>query len=164
MKTINTWLEEYGESHKNSTNKLIHWICVPAIFWSIIALISLIPNTMLQFSDNEIINIFSNWGTVVLILGLLFYIRLSFTVFIGMLVFSTIVLIDIYFTKLWGDTINSNFTLYLAILIFILAWIGQFIGHNIEGKKPSFLKDLQFLLIGPAWLLCKIYKKIGIKY
>ena len=48
--------------------------------------------------------------------------------------------------------------------MFFLAWILQFIGHKIEGKKPSFIKDIQFLLIGPAWLLGFIYKKIGIKF
>jgi len=52
----------------------------------------------------------------------------------------------------------------VSLGIFVIAWIGQFIGHKIEGKKPSFLEDLQFLLIGPAWLLHFIYKKLGIVY
>ena len=51
-----------------------------------------------------------------------------------------------------------------ALVVFVVAWIGQFIGHKIEGKKPSFLQDLQFLLIGPAWLLGFIYRKLGIRY
>ena len=51
-----------------------------------------------------------------------------------------------------------------SIIIFVFAWIGQFIGHKIEGKKPSFFKDIQFLLIGPLWLLSFVYKKLGIKY
>ena len=50
----------------------------------------------------------------------------------------------------------------LSMLIFILGWIGQFIGHKIEGQKPSFFEDIQFLLIGPAWLLSFIYKKLGV--
>ena len=50
----------------------------------------------------------------------------------------------------------------ISLSIFIIAWIGQFIGHKIEGMKPSFLKDIQFLLIGPAWLLSFIYKKLNI--
>jgi uncharacterized membrane protein YGL010W len=51
-----------------------------------------------------------------------------------------------------------------ALIIFVVAWIGQFIGHKIEGKKPSFLQDVQYLLIGPAWLLHFIFKKVGIGY
>ena len=161
MKSIHNWLEEYGESHQNKINKLIHWICVPLIFWSIIALLSLIPNNILQFSSNEIINGFSHWGTIVILLGLLFYLRLSFKIFIGMLLFSFAVLIDIYLGYI---LLGSTIMLYLSIAVFIVAWIIQFIGHEIEGKKPSFLKDIQFLLIGPAWLLSFIYKKIGVKY
>jgi uncharacterized membrane protein YGL010W len=52
----------------------------------------------------------------------------------------------------------------ISLVVFALAWIGQFIGHHIEGKKPSFLKDLAFLLIGPAWLLAKLYRRFGIPY
>ena len=69
---------------------------------------------------------------------------------------------------LWGNhLIEQNYQRPLwifSVIIFVIAWIGQFIGHKIEGKKPSFVEDLQFLLIGPAWLLSFIYKKIGIKY
>ena len=48
--------------------------------------------------------------------------------------------------------------------LFVLAWIGQFIGHKVEGKKPSFFKDLQFLLIGPAWLMSFVYRAAGLRY
>jgi uncharacterized membrane protein YGL010W len=52
----------------------------------------------------------------------------------------------------------------ICLGLFVAAWIGQFIGHKIEGEKPSFLKDVVFLLIGPAWLLHFIYKKLDIAY
>jgi uncharacterized membrane protein YGL010W len=58
---------------------------------------------------------------------------------------------------------NVNFEI-LPVLIFVFSWIFQLIGHKIEGKKPSFLEDIFFLMIGPAWLLSFIYDKIGIKY
>lgn len=57
---------------------------------------------------------------------------------------------------------GKSWMIYLAL--FIITWILQFVGHKIEGKKPSFLKDLQFLLIGPIWLLSFILKKLGIRY
>ena len=59
---------------------------------------------------------------------------------------------------------NSNQLTIFYTSIFIVSWIGQFIGHKIEGVKPSFFEDIQFLLIGPAWLLSFIYNKFGIKY
>ncbi len=158
MKTIHDWFNEYGESHQNKTNKIIHWICIPLIFWSIIALLSLVPQEFIFFGNEYN---FLHWGTIVIILGLIFYLRLSYKIFLGMFLFSLYVLLDIYF---WKTVLGKDILLYLAIFIFIISWILQFIGHKIEGKKPSFIKDIQFLLIGPAWLLGYIYKKIGIKF
>ena len=155
MKTIHDWFTEYGESHQNKTNKIIHWICIPLIFWSIIALLSLIPHEDYFKFD------FLHWGTVVILIGLVFYLRLSFKIFLGIFLFSLYVLLDIYF---WNEVFGKDVLMYFSIFVFIIAWILQFIGHKIEGKKPSFIKDIQFLLIGPAWLLGYIYRKIGIKY
>ena len=175
MKNIQDWFSEYGESHQNKTNKLIHWICIPLIFWSIIALLSLIPDTLLNVFNNPFINDLIHWGTFIIFLGLLFYLRLSISIFLGMLVFSILVLLDVYLTvylfdahKYWGlfkslEIEGDLFLLILSIIVFVGSWILQFIGHKIEGKKPSFLKDIQFLLIGPAWLLGFIYKKNNIK-
>ena len=68
----------------------------------------------------------------------------------------------IYFIELINQNfIDQKFEIFLGI--FIISWIGQFIGHKIEGKKPAFVKDLQFLLIGPLWLLSYIYEKLDIK-
>ena len=155
MKSIHQWFDEYGESHQNKTNKIIHWICIPLIFWSIIALLSLIPMDFLIKSN------FIHWGTVVVIIGLIFYLRLSFKIFLGMFFVSFYVLWDVYF---WHQIIGKSNLLIVSLVIFFLAWILQFIGHKIEGKKPSFIKDIQFLLIGPAWLLGFVYKKIGVKF
>ena len=79
---------------------------------------------------------------------------------IGMLIFSIIVLIGNHYIIINYNIEHWKFSLY----IFIIAWVGQFIGHKIEGKKPSFIKDIQFLFIGPAWLIGFIYKKLNIKY
>jgi len=158
MKTIHDWFNEYGESHQNKTNKIIHWICIPLIFWSIIALLSLIPQKIISLDCNY--NFF-HWGTIVIIFGLFFYLRLSFKIFLGMALFSLYVLLDIW---IMYKILGGNILMYLAISIFIFSWVLQFFGHKIEGKKPSFIKDVQFLLIGPAWLLGYIYKKIGIKF
>ena len=158
-KTIDQWFSEYAESHQNKTNKRIHFICVPTIFFSIIGLLSLVPITSLTRDINSDYSFFINLASLVIILIFIFYIRLSFSIAIGMLLVSII--------SLW-----LNFLIYssgiiplwlFSVIIFVLAWIGQFYGHNVEGKKPSFFKDLQFLLIGPAWILSFVYKRLGIK-
>ena len=152
MKNISQWLSEYGESHQNKTNKAIHWICVPLILWSILMAISAIPNpTFLQA-----LNI--NFLYVVIMLAVAYYTMLSTSLAIGML----IVMFGMHAVTIYIKMkIALNISI-LALVVFVLAWIGQFIGHKIEGKKPSFIKDIQFLLIGPIWLLSDIYKKLKI--
>ena len=154
MRRIDLLIEEYGESHQNGINKLIHWICVPAIMFSLIGLLSLIPFPLSIP--------FFNWATLVLLLALFYYLRLSITMFLSFCVICILLLRMVNFV-----IENKIFNLSSAtffIIVFIVAWIFQFIGHHIEGKKPSFFKDLQFLLIGPAWLLHFVFKKMGLGY
>jgi uncharacterized membrane protein YGL010W len=159
MRRIDELLTEYGQSHQNSTNKAIHWICVPLIFFSIVGLIASIPSEGVQRFMGEG-NPYANWATVLLVLVLVYYVTLSIPLSIGMMLFSALCL----FVANQISTINLAPLWLICIVIFILAWIGQFYGHKVEGKKPSFFKDIQFLLIGPAWLMHFIYKRLGIPY
>jgi uncharacterized membrane protein YGL010W len=157
VRKIDRLLSEYGESHQNHTNKLIHWICVPLIFFSIVGLIWSIP---FPFADGlgDTAGKFLNWATILLALTLLYYISLSPSLSIGMIFVIFVFCAAAY----WLSQTGIAPLWVICLVIFVLAWIGQFYGHKIEGKKPSFLKDLQFLLIGPAWLMSFIYKKLGI--
>lgn len=159
MRKIEKLLQEYGESHQNPTNKLIHWVCVPAIFFSIVGLVFSIPTGPLP-EYLGLLGSFANWASIVLFLVLVYYVILSGPLALGMFLFSAICLalanfLSIIFPgKLW----------LISLGIFVISWIVQFYGHKIEGKKPSFLKDVQFLLIGPAWLMHFIYKRLGLAY
>ena len=153
-RTIHQWIEEYGQSHQNPTNKAIHWVCVPLIMLSLLALISLIPFPTISNSQSPDLN----WTVLFLFFAVIFYLRLSISIAIGMLLIALSMLYSILLIEIFNPSIWQ-----VSLIIFIGAWIGQFIGHKIEGEKPSFFEDIQFLLIGPAWLLSFIYKKIGIK-
>lgn len=152
MPTIHHWLSVYGESHKNETNKSIHWVCVPTIFFSIVGLCYTIKLPV------SLAGVQLNIAIFVLGLVVLYYFYLSKTLWVGMLIFGMACLVLCNFIEksdilpLW----------LLCIILFVTAWVGQFYGHKVEGKKPSFLKDIQFLMIGPAWLMSFIYKKLGI--
>lgn len=159
MRKIDALLNEYGESHQNGLNKTIHWICVPLIFFSIVGLIWSIPAGILKSTFPAMGN-YANWATVLLVITLLYYARLSFPLFLGMLV----VVAVFSFAANWVDMNVATPLWMVSLIIFVAAWIGQFYGHKVEGKKPSFLKDVQFLMIGPAWLMHFIFKKLGIAY
>lgn len=150
MKTLSQWFEEYGVSHKNVTNKKIHYLCVPLIFFSVIGLFMSIPSQIL--SPLASLNpIFANWAFIILVLILLFYFRLSVAMGLKMLLFTAVCLVGNYFIA------QALPLVWFSVALFAAGWIGQFYGHKIEGKKPSFLKDLQFLLIGPAWVIDNVF-------
>ena len=159
MRKIDQLLSEYGESHQNPTNKTIHWICVPLIFLSVVGLIASIPSGAVQSMlghDNP----YANWAAVVLIVVLVYYVSLSIPLSFGMMLFGALCLVVVNYIARLGIA-----PLWVvSLVIFFVAWVGQFYGHKVEGKKPSFFKDVQFLLIGPAWLMHFIYKRIGIPY
>jgi uncharacterized membrane protein YGL010W len=155
-KSADQWFAEYGESHQDDTNELIHWICVPVIFFCVIGLIWSIPvpagiaRPMPWF----------NWVHPVLVAALAFYFRLSVPLAFGLLGF-----ISVCYCLVELLAMLAAFPVWqVCLVLFVLAWIGQFIGHKIEGKKPSFMKDVVFLLIGPAWLMHFVYKKLNIAY
>ncbi len=155
-KTMDWFLEKYGESHQNPTNKIIHWFCVPAIMFSLFGLLYAIPFPVER-------GLFTNWASVFYAFALIYYLRLSIPMFLGFLPIGTAIIfgINAIYNAVGAD---AGRLALISLGIFVVAWIIQFIGHKIEGAKPSFLEDVQFLMIGPAWLLHFIYKKIGIKY
>lgn len=154
-RSIQQWFDEYGESHQDQTNKLIHWICVPTIFFTVIGLLAAIPPLHLPYIGMV------PWAKLAIgAVLLLFYLPRSITLMVGMAIWS-------YFCLWLAKYLDAHapWPLWLiCVVLFVAAWIGQFYGHKIEGKKPSFLKDLQFLLIGPAWLMGFIYRRMGIPY
>ncbi|MCQ4034363.1 Mpo1 family 2-hydroxy fatty acid dioxygenase [Kaistella montana] len=157
MRKIDQLFAEYAESHQNLTNKTIHWICVPLIFWSILGFVSLIPAPHFFVRYFGAISLVS---LAALLLVTVFYFRLSWRIALMMILIMLLMEHLVYFINIKFE--NKSWIVFLAV--FVISWIGQFYGHKIEGKKPSFMKDLQFLLVGPIWLLHFILKKWGIKY
>jgi len=141
MRKADALFARYAESHQHPANKVIHWVCVPLITWSVLALIWA-------------------WSPVAayvfIAAALIFYLWLSPAIAVGMLGVTAVL---VYPMTLLGPHVLTT-----AIVVFVVAWIGQFIGHKIEGRKPSFFEDLKFLLVGPAWLLSFVYRRLGIAY
>ena len=155
-RTINDWLDEYGTSHQNSTNKLIHWFAVPGIYWSILALLWTIPTPAFLVELPWL-----NWSTLALVIIVGFYVRLSMPLTLGMVAITVLCYLIAYGMESALGTIGL---LVSAVTVFVVLWVFQFVGHHIEGKRPSFFKDIQFLMIGPAWVMAFLFRKMGWKY
>jgi len=154
-RSMQQWFDAYGVSHKNPTNKAIHWICVPIIYFCVVGFLYSLPMPDAPpFSGPHML--------AKLAIGLVgvFYLRISFPIMIGMLLWSVLC----YVLYSYIDLVAPWPLWAICSVLFVLAWIGQFYGHKVEGAKPSFLHDLQFLMIGPAWLMGFIYRRFGIPY
>jgi uncharacterized membrane protein YGL010W len=155
MRTLGAWLAEYDESHRHPANKLLHWTCVPAIVLAVTGLLWSIPvpDAFARASP------WLNWATLTLAATVVYYAVLSVRLAVGIVLAYIVVVGGVLLLQglpwpLWAS----------ALAIFVAGWIGQFIGHAVEGRRPSFFKDVQFLLIGPLWLLAGTYRLAGIRY
>jgi uncharacterized membrane protein YGL010W len=155
MRSVTDWLGEYGASHENPTNKLLHWICVPPIVLAVMGFLwsAPVPAAFAALTP------WLNWATLAAAAAVLYYLALSPALAAGIAVaFLAMLAITAWLTQLpWPLWLTS-------LTIFVIAWIGQFAGHAVEGKRPSFFKDLQFLLIGPLWLLAALYRRLSLPY
>jgi len=139
---IDVLLDQYSDSHRNPTNELIHFVCVPVIVFTLLGILWSVHPAL---------------AVAAALAALVYYFRLSPPFAFGMLLMSAVMLGVL--------ALMPRYTvLPLSIAIFVVAWIGQFIGHKIEGKKPSFFDDLRFLLIGPLFVLSFLYRRLHVAY
>ena len=153
MRQIEQLLDRYSESHRNKTNILIHPIAIPSIYFVTLGLLYAIPvpQWLAQFDVS--------WAHVISIPVLYYYFRLSGPIGAAM----TLLTLACF----GGITLLENASISVwqfCLALFIVMWILQFVGHKIEGKKPSFLEDLRFLLVGPAWWWVHWLKRMNIGY
>ncbi|MBM3345424.1 MAG: DUF962 domain-containing protein [Betaproteobacteria bacterium] len=148
MRTVRDWLDEYSTSHVNRVNQKYHFVCIPLIAFSIVCALKAAP----------LGNAWLNPATVVMAAALAYYLWLSWRLALGVL----LAFAGFYAGALGVESAAGDRLIWAALGIFVVGWVGQFIGHAIEGTRPSFFKDLQFLLIGPLWELAHLYRSLGL--
>ena len=138
---VDRLLAHYGQSHQNPKNELIHLIAIPLIMLSLVGMLfALHPYAAYLF----------------IAASMVYYARLSVVFLLAMMLWSAITLALVY---AMGTAVFP-----LSLAIFIGAWIMQFVGHKLEGKKPSFFEDLQYLWVGPLFVLAKLFTKLGLRW
>lgn len=150
---IDHWFAHYSADHRNAANQAIHVVAVPLILWSVIGMLWCVPVPGTLFRQGL-------WAALAMFGAWMFYYRASRAIGFGML---AILVAMAWLTRGLHDLLATSGLFKLALGVFVVAWIAQFIGHSklYEGKKPSFFTDLKYLLIGPAWVLSKLYRKLG---
>ncbi|MDT0594426.1 DUF962 domain-containing protein [Glaciecola petra] len=159
MREIEKLINHYGESHQNKTNILIHAIAVPSIYFVTIALIWSIPVPEFIAKYNI------TWAHIAAIPTLWYYFKLSGPIGAAMTILTILSFGAINFLANAQLLVENGITVWqFALALFVLMWILQFVGHKIEGKKPSFFEDLRYLLVGPAWWWVHWLKRLNINY
>lgn len=138
---VDQLLAHYGESHRHPRNEAIHFVAIPLIMLSLVGLL---------YAAHP-------WIAYAFIAAsLVYYARLSMVFLASMVALSALALVLVH---AMGARV-----LAISAVIFVGAWIAQFIGHKIEGKKPSFFEDLQYLWVGPLFVLSKLYQRLGVRW
>lgn len=151
MRSMQDWLDSYSGDHRHPTNQRLHWICVPLIVWSVIALLWTVPVPPAYARPGF-------WAVAAIVLAFAWYWKLSRGLGGALLIAFMMLAL---FTEAIYRQLGAVDLRWLALGVFVLAWVGQFVGHRIEGRRPSFLTDLSYLLIGPAWLMEKLLRRLG---
>ena len=138
---VDQLLAHYAQSHTHPGNELIHFIAIPLIILSLVGLMY-VGHPLLAYAF--------------IAASMVYYARLSLVFFVTMLAGSALMLALVY--AMGGQR------LVLCVGIFVVAWIFQFIGHKLEGKKPSFFEDIQYLWVGPLFVLSRLFEKLGIRW
>lgn len=154
VRPVDRYFASYSADHRNTLNQRIHVVAVPAILWSVVALLWCLPPLITWFQNGV-------WAGLAMFTAWCFYNRLSRLLGLGML--GLLFLCGCVCRLLEAEIGLANLG-WLALGVFVVAWIAQFIGHKFEGRKPSFLTDLTYLLIGPAWVMAKLYRQLGWRY
>ncbi|MDA7415572.1 DUF962 domain-containing protein [Xenophilus arseniciresistens] len=141
QRRIDRLLAHYGQSHQHPTNERIHVVAIPAIMLSIVGMLHALHP----------------WAAYAFVAGsLVYYALLRSPMFLVVMLLWTAALLAIVHAL--GERV-----LVVSVTLFVVGWIFQFIGHKIEGKKPSFFEDLQYLYVGPLFVADLGLRRLGIR-
>jgi len=60
-----------------------------------------------------------------------------------------------------GGSQVSHASWFPGLVVFVLGWAIQFVGHIFEGRKPAFVDDVVGLLVGPMFVVGEVLMMAG---
>ena len=153
MSETESWLERYEVNHRDLTWPWIYWAAVPMVVVGTVGALWSLPVPQ-EFYD---ISPLLNWGSAFLMVTTVYYFIISVSIAIGLLPF----VMSIAFVHMWLP--GSGFSAVRVSLGLLLAGIiGLWLGHRNKRGFGALIEDVQTIMIGPAWLLSVLYKRLGI--
>jgi uncharacterized membrane protein YGL010W len=155
MNLAEHWLQSYGVDHTHPGNRLLHWICVPLMVVSVVGLLWSLPVPEHFARAPSVLN----WGTLFLMATIVYYFLMSLRLALGMLPF----LLGVILIVNWLAALTPRLWALCTVLL-LVASVGLFVGHQLEGRRGSVLRDLYYLMLGPIWLLATVYRRLRVPY
>lgn len=153
VRPVDRFFDAYSEDHRDATNQRLHVVCVPAIVWSLLALAHCVP--LGGGAPSGLL------AAVLAVVAVAFWCWLSLPLGIGA---GIAMALSFWSVAMLHEMLGGGGLALVGAVVFVAAWVGQFIGHHIEGRRPSFFTDLVYLMIGPVWVLAKGFRKAAIAY
>ena len=161
QRPIDVIIDEYAAFHQKPVNRVINYICIPLIVFSVVGFVWSLPFPQLKFLS--VYNGYLNWASFLIAFTIYYYMRLSPVLSYITLLFLFTITFGV--TQVQAIQGSKGYLLpQLCVFLFVMANIAQFIGYRIEGRKPTFSNEFKFILTAPVWLLSLVLKKFGIKY
>ncbi|MGF7079814.1 DUF962 domain-containing protein [Mucilaginibacter sp. UYCu711] len=160
QRPIDLIIDQYDSFHQKPANRIINYICVPVIVFSVVGFVWSLPFPQLKFLG--VYNSYLNWASFLIAFIIYYYQRLSPLLSYIMLLLLFVLIFGI--VQLQAFDGKGYLLPQVCIFLFIVANIFQFIGYRIEGRKPTFADEFKFMLTAPVWLLSLVLKKFKIKY
>ena len=155
MNEIDGWLKHYEDTHQDLSYPVVYWAAVPMVVLGTVGILWTLPIPDEFFQISPLLN----WGTAFLMAAAVYYFIISVSLAIGMLPF----VLGVAGIEAWLQ--QSDFSLTRVSLGLLTGGIiGLWMGHRKKGSLRPVLQDLQLMMIGPAWLLSVLYRRIGIPY
>lgn len=151
MKNVVQQLSQYKSVHFNKKNIKTHFVGIPLIILSLTILLSLINFQFGEFDHPTNITAAMMLYSIVII----YYFILHWRLALGMVAY---IIPNVYVASLIAPVEGA---VWIAIAIFVIGWIIQFVGHYYEKAKPAFVDDLSQFLIGPFFLMAEVYFSLG---
>lgn len=150
---VDRFFAAYSADHRDATNQLLHVLCVPAIVWSLLVLVHCIP--LGEGAPTGLL------AAVLAVVAVVFWCWLSLRLGLGA---GVVMALSFWSVAALHAAVGTAALALIGAGVFVVAWVGQFVGHHIEGRRPSFFTDLVYLMIGPVWVLAKAYRKASLTY
>jgi uncharacterized membrane protein YGL010W len=155
MSNADAWLQRYERDHTHAVNRVLHWLCIPIIVLGVVGMLWSLPVPGVFRESSPVLN----WGTFFLMAAVVYYFILSITLAFGLLPFVTLIAVAVA----WLDRLDTPLWL-ISATAFAAAGAGQLIGHAFERRTVSLFSDLNFVMIGPLWMVASIFQRLRIPY